>query len=778
MLPSGLFNAALTVGMFVVSLASLASGLGSSCSAPITSGTAAPNDPFWLQNIKHQGIAAFNGNPGGYKVFRNVKDYGARGDGVTDDTAAINAAIQDGSRCGQGCDSTTTETAVVFFPQGSYKVSTPIIAYYQTQLVGDARHPPTLLAAPNFQGIAVIDADPYLAGGAQYYTNQNNFFRAVRNFVIDLRQVTSAGATGIHWQVSQATSLYNIVFQMSTAAGNQHQGIFMENGSGGFMGDLIFNGGNIGAWFGNQQFTVRNVTFNNANTAVYAGWNWAWTFQGLTINNCQIGIDVSIGGTTQANQAVEAESIIDAVVTNTPTFIRLSEDSNGSLLGSLVLNNVRLNNVNTAAVAVNGGRVILSGGSKTIDSWAQGNVYHGTNSAATWTQGNIPSIQKPTGILDGSGRIFGKTRPQYGGYAVSQFISVRDQGAKGDGHTDDTQALKNIFAKYSGCKIIFFDAGTYIVTSTITIPAGTQIVGEGWSVIMGSGSEFTDYNNPQPVIQVGSTGSTGVVEISDIIFSTRGPAAGAIVVEWNVHDPAGQQGAAGTWDSHIILGGTAGSNLQGAQCAKLRDNGNNCFAAFMALHLTSGSSAYIEGLWAWLSDHDLDAGGSGQISLYSGRGVMSESQGPVWLIGTGSEHHVEYQYYLNGAKNHYIGLAQTETPYFQPSPVPPAPFITNTAYKDPVQGPGNAWALTVTNSQNILVFGAGFYSFFSNYDLACSNTSNCQQQIINIDSSSSIQIYSLSTLGAVYQLSVNSKGIIPASQNQNGFAQTVTAWTR
>jgi glucan 1,3-beta-glucosidase len=49
----------------------------------------------------------------------------------------------------------------------------------------------------------VIDADPYLAGGAQWYTNQNNFYRSVRNFVIDLRQGPSAGATALHWQVSQ-----------------------------------------------------------------------------------------------------------------------------------------------------------------------------------------------------------------------------------------------------------------------------------------------------------------------------------------------------------------------------------------------------------------------------------------------------------------------------------------------------------------------------------------------------------------------------------------------
>lgn len=41
---------------------------------------AAPNDaPYWLADIAHQGIAAFNQDPSGYKVFRNVKDYGARG---------------------------------------------------------------------------------------------------------------------------------------------------------------------------------------------------------------------------------------------------------------------------------------------------------------------------------------------------------------------------------------------------------------------------------------------------------------------------------------------------------------------------------------------------------------------------------------------------------------------------------------------------------------------------------------------------------------------------
>ena len=39
----------------------------------------APEDatPYWLEDIKHQGISAFG--PGGYTVFRNVKSYGATG---------------------------------------------------------------------------------------------------------------------------------------------------------------------------------------------------------------------------------------------------------------------------------------------------------------------------------------------------------------------------------------------------------------------------------------------------------------------------------------------------------------------------------------------------------------------------------------------------------------------------------------------------------------------------------------------------------------------------
>jgi glucan 1,3-beta-glucosidase len=171
-----------------------------------------------------------------------------------------------------------------------------------------------------------------------------------------------------------------------------------------------------------------------------------WTFQGVTINNCGVGFDITSGATTVSEQTTGAEAIIDATVTNTPIFIRNSEPSSGRLSGSLVINNARLNNV-PVAVGVAGGAVVLPGGTLTISSWGQGNIFTGTSSSGRFVQSNIVNANKPSVLLDGSGKIFGKSHPQYASFAVSQFVSVKDHGAKGDGRTDDTAALKAVFSQ-------------------------------------------------------------------------------------------------------------------------------------------------------------------------------------------------------------------------------------------------------------------------------------------------------------------------------------------
>lgn len=91
---------------------------------------------FWMASMIMNGVAPY-ATASGYKVWRNVKDYGAKGDGKTDDTVAINLAITGGGRCGQACGSSSATPAVIYFPSGTYLISDTLIMYYNTQFLGD-----------------------------------------------------------------------------------------------------------------------------------------------------------------------------------------------------------------------------------------------------------------------------------------------------------------------------------------------------------------------------------------------------------------------------------------------------------------------------------------------------------------------------------------------------------------------------------------------------------------------------------------------------------------
>ncbi|RHZ62315.1 exo-beta-1,3-glucanase Exg0 [Aspergillus thermomutatus] len=902
---------------------------------------------YWVANIKRQGVVAF-GNSSDYQVYRNVKDFGAKGDGTTDDTAAINQAISSGNRCGKGCDSSTTTPALVYFPPGTYLVSKPIVQYYYTQIVGDAIDLPVIKASAGFTGMAVIDADPYENDGSNWYTNQNNFFRAIRNLVIDLTAMPQSSGAGIHWQVGQATSLQNIRFEMVKGGGdaNKQQGIFMDNGSGGFMSDLVFNGGNYGMFVGNQQFTTRNLTFNDCNTAVFMNWNWAWTFKSVSINNCQVGLNMS---NSPQNQTVGSVLLLDSSLTNTPTGVvtAFTQDSIPVGGGVLILENVDFTGSQVAVAGVRG-NTILQGGS-VVASWIQGNTYtptstlnkratqakvrvvtetivetvlacpaqssetldsapaktapaaastearqsiadtsettqvggqlsasrtipavyptlsgalskpgfgsgptvssekpsvpaetvaagnpsaaqsggisggetsvvipnaphtssskpviptghasassasvasiagsHGASACAskaitkTRVQTLMPQATKPSSLLNGQ-KVFERSKPLYTEYAASSFVSVKSAGAKGDGQTDDTAAIQKVLNSVTEDQIVYFDHGAYIITDTIKVPKNIKITGEVWPLLMAYGDKFGDEKNPIPLLQVGEAGEKGSVEITDLAIQTKGPAPGAILMEWNVAEAS--QGSVGMWDVHFRIGGSAGTELQSDKCSKTPKETTTpnpeCIGSFLLLHITEQASAYIENSWFWTADHELDLADHNQINIYNGRGVLVESNGPVWLYGTASEHNQLYNYQVANAQNVFMGLIQTETPYYQSNPDALTPFTPQTAWNDPTfshcttASCRKAWGLRVMNTSDLFVYGAGLYSFFENYGQTCLDTESCQENMVEVDCSV-VHLYGLSTKASVNMITSSSgEGIVPQDENESNFCSTI-----
>jgi len=93
----------------------------------------------------------------GYLTVINVTDFGAVGDGLTDDTVAINSALMavpSGGPLIQG-------GAIVYFPAGTYMVSSPLVRQVSyTRCVGEGKDATTVKLAPTSWTGAPSMAEP------------------------------------------------------------------------------------------------------------------------------------------------------------------------------------------------------------------------------------------------------------------------------------------------------------------------------------------------------------------------------------------------------------------------------------------------------------------------------------------------------------------------------------------------------------------------------------------------------------------------------------------
>ncbi|MGW0015754.1 glycosyl hydrolase family 28-related protein [Streptomyces tendae] len=162
---------------------------------------------------------------GSVRDWLNVKDYGAQGDGVTDDTVALQTALDD---CPMG--------GIVYLPAGGYRTSAPLTIPPAVTLMGTHSN---LMAVPNltdpfcyikplasFEGEAVIFFIDEIRGGYATISAEHRIVCVM----IDGADVTAPGVDGIR----AAGNIQNVQLRDVTVRRVTGAGIHTEANEGKF----------------------------------------------------------------------------------------------------------------------------------------------------------------------------------------------------------------------------------------------------------------------------------------------------------------------------------------------------------------------------------------------------------------------------------------------------------------------------------------------------------------------------------------------------------------
>lgn len=130
-----------------------------------------------------------------------------------------------------------------------------------------------------------------------------------------------------------------------------------------------------------------------------------------------------------------------------------------------------------------------------------------------------------------------------------------------------------------------------------------------------------------------------------------------------------------------------------------------------------------------------------------------------------------------------LAYSNTSSRYCQPTlDAANGPYPRNAALNDPdftscLPGNCDALGLRILNSNDIIVYGVGLYSFFNHYSTSCSTfptPENCQSEIFSVEgSTSNLTVYTLSTVGTTNMIVKDGMSLAVVSDNLATFAATI-----
>ena len=573
--------------------------------------------PTWYETFQR---------PVGSTHWVNVKSapYNAVGDGTSNDFTAINHALT-ASR--QPWKDGSSQPRIAYFPSGHYRISDTLPSYMYTHMIGNHECRPTvildqsstahfaIMAAPNFEGPGV-----------------DNFYHQIQN--IDV-QVSSPNAMGLHWKVAQGTNLRNMTFFMYGA----DTAIFIENGGGGFIGDVSIKGGKTGLDIGGQQWMIRNLSIDGCTVmGINLRWNWLFTFMGTHLSNMPEGF----GGGDDDNPSIHGgvgDSLVGSLVLIDTTFeqVKVGIVEKYPELTAVVMDRVTAD-AGTDYI-IKGPHSSITGG-QSVQLYRQGYGYEEGVEQFPFLR-DIPNIDDKHGPSTTSMTPIRPNTPMESrGLPMWQVelpeasvVNALSRGCLADGKADDTKCLQTAIA--DATTAVFLPSGTYIISDTLHVPKGKMLLGEGWSEIQAKAgaAAFSNAAAPAPMLSLDQSSASAPTTLSNLMLTVGGDLPGLIVVEWLASDVS-------VFDVHWRLE----------------------HKAYASLVARSSAGGYLENCWVWTADHDINGGAPAGLTVDVPHGLMSESTQPTWFVGVAVEHHSRANFNFTNAAKQTLLMAQTETP--------------------------------------------------------------------------------------------------------------------
>ena len=430
--------------------------------------------------------------------------FGAHADGAADDSDALQRAIDRVQE--------TTGAGVLLIPEGRYRLGKTVHVWQGIRLLGYGATRPVFVLArdtPGFQEgsgrymVHFADNRPE-PGGPIIDATEFTFFSGMSNIDFEVQDGNPA-AIAIRFHVAQHGELTHMNFSIGSAraavedVGNQASDIHVQGGEYGIITrrtapvwqfllmDSSFEGQRVSA-INTQEagFTLIRVRFSNMPVALQIASGEVEQLYGRDLRMENIHDAAFVAG--NAGNPHSAVTLVNVVCSDVPRFSQglkaparqyvVDRFSQGLMIGA--------------------------------DGREKGIVMRHQEHALTRPAPEMPTDLPPTPAMD-------------------HWINVRSLGVKGDGKTDDTDALLAAIEKYP---VLFFPSGSYRVSKPLALKGDSALIGLNPGTtrisLIDASAAFGGEGNPVGIIVAPKDGRNIVRSIA-ITTGSRNPRAAAVI---------------------------------------------------------------------------------------------------------------------------------------------------------------------------------------------------------------------------------------------------------